>query len=405
MVDPALQRWLGERKRRVLTACKKAISGAKGSQCHSNMPPVVRWARRLLQPFGSALLPNDKDPGFSLMHRSVLEDLHSEILQKNVYNAVSPLVVVRTKFLQEYSHLSLLASKLEDDPRLRGELCKSTKGSVTATLVLRLKSHKKAGKVEARNVHASPCYAVLGLATWVMFVLDGEFGKFRHLLLGTDDFVSRVKDTEVSANTVMYQADLKHFFMSGSPMDLVKACGLLPAGPRKTLLERVVLWLLSHQFVVSPHQPGRLGEVVVGSGTGLKHSAAVADTVLLVLGELHFALRLSVLETHQISSFCRLRDDMFFTAEVRALARGFFVEHKLRISSIFDVEMVEVSMTQVDMLAVTVFRDGETSFGHEAASECPRASFEQGQCSSSFCASSLANCNSKDETTLVHQQL
>ena len=48
--------------------------------------------------FGLALLPNDKDPGFSLMHRSVLEDLHSEMLQNNVYNEVSPMVLDRVIF-------------------------------------------------------------------------------------------------------------------------------------------------------------------------------------------------------------------------------------------------------------------------------------------------------------------
>ncbi len=50
--------------------------------------------------FGLALLPNDKDPGFALMHRSVLEDIHSEIFQNNAYNAVSPMVLDRVKFLQ-----------------------------------------------------------------------------------------------------------------------------------------------------------------------------------------------------------------------------------------------------------------------------------------------------------------
>ena len=238
---------------------------------------------------GLALLPNDKDPGFSLMHRSVLEDLHSEILQNNVYNEVSPMVLDRAKFLQEYSLLCLCVSRLEGDRRLRSELCKSTKGSLTASLVLRLKSHKEAGKVEARNVHASPSYAFLGLATWVMHILETELRKFNPLLLGTDDFVDRVKNMVIAPNTVLYRADLKHFFRSGSPVDLTKACDVLPDGPRKLLLQRVVLWLLSHQYVTSPHHPGRLWEVVVGSGMGLKHSSAVADAALLILGEVGFA--------------------------------------------------------------------------------------------------------------------
>ena len=363
LVDPALTRWLSECRGRVMAACKKAFSQARNAPVHCNVHAVVPWARRLMDRLGLALLPNDKDPGFSLMHRSVLVELHSEILQKNDYNEVSPIILDKTKFMQEYCSLCFCVSKLEGDSRLGYELRKSTAGSMTATLVLRLKSHKKAGKVEARNVHASPCYAFLGLATWVTHVLDHELRQFSHLLLGTDDFVDRVKNMVVTPNTVLYRADLKHFFMSGSPVDLTKACNMLPNGPRKILLQRVVLWLLSHQFVTSPHHPGRLWEVVVGSGMGLKHSSAVADATLLVLGEVTFALKASVCDAHQVSNYCRFRDDIFFTGEVRSLAREFFGEIKTRIAAVFDVEMVEVSMSNVDMLAVNVFKEGMYRLG------------------------------------------
>jgi hypothetical protein len=101
-----------------------------------------------------------------------------------------------------------------------------------------------------------------------MHILETELRKVTHLLIGTDDFVDRVKNMVITPSTVLYRADLKHFFMSGSPVDLMKACDVLPDGPKKLLLQRVVLWLLSHQYVTSPHHPGRLWEVVVGSGMG-----------------------------------------------------------------------------------------------------------------------------------------
>ena len=157
-----------------------------------------------------------------------------------------------------------------------------------------------------------------------MHILETELRKFNHLLLGTDDFVDRVKNMVITPNTVLYRADLKHFCMSGSPVDLTKACDALPDGPRKLILQRVELWLLFHQCVMSPHHFGRLWEVVVGSGMGLKHSSAVADAALLILGEVGFALKPSVCDAHQVSNYCRLRDDIFFTGEVRALAREFF---------------------------------------------------------------------------------
>ena len=98
--------------------------------------------------------------------------------------------------------------------------------------------------------------------------------------------------------------------------------------------------------------------MVVGSGMGLKHSSAVADATLLVLGEVTFALKASVCDAYRVSNYSRLRDDIFFTGEVRSLARECFGETKTRIASVFDVEMVEVSMSSVDMLAVNVFKDG-----------------------------------------------
>ena len=123
-----------------------------------------------------------------------------------------------------------------------------------------------------------------------MHILENELRKFNHLLLGTDDFVDRVKTMVITPNTVLYRADLKHFFMSGSPVDLTKACDVLPDGPRKLLLQRVVLWLLSHQYVTSPHHPGRLREVVVGSGMGLKQNFGGCRCSVVDFGRSGFCL-------------------------------------------------------------------------------------------------------------------
>jgi hypothetical protein len=56
-------------------------------------------------------------------------------------------------------------------------------------------------------------------------------------------------------------------------------------------------------------------------------------------------------------------NDIFFTGEVRALASEFFCELKVRIASAVDVDMVEVSMSNVDMHAVNVFKDGLRRLG------------------------------------------
>ena len=64
LVDPALTRWLGECRCRVIVACKKAFSKARNAPVHCNVHAVAPWASRLMDRFGVALLPNDKDPGF-----------------------------------------------------------------------------------------------------------------------------------------------------------------------------------------------------------------------------------------------------------------------------------------------------------------------------------------------------
>ena len=56
--------------------------------------------------FGLALITNDKGPSLSFMHRSVLVELHSEILQKNVYSEVPIVVLDRAKFMQGCSIMS-----------------------------------------------------------------------------------------------------------------------------------------------------------------------------------------------------------------------------------------------------------------------------------------------------------
>eukprot|EP00974_Lingulodinium_polyedra_P013333 1292033-Lingulodinium_polyedra.AAC.1 len=71
--------------------------------------------------------------------------------------------------------------------------------------------------------------------------------------------------------------DVREFFMSGTPMQLVDAIRkCLPSSPESIPLLAAVQWLLEHQFISSNQVPG-LYRVIIGSGMGLAHSSSIAD--------------------------------------------------------------------------------------------------------------------------------
>ena len=117
-------------------------------------------------------------------------------------------------------------------------------------------------------------------------------------------------------------------------------------------MKKLILWLLQNQYVVSRRLPGRMWVVRKGSGMGLHHSSAVADSAFLVLADL-WATKLSTCSGFGIQLYCRFRDDIFVVATSFPNMRRFAMCLRSRAARVYKLEAV-VSRTAVDMCAVNV---------------------------------------------------
>ena len=154
-------------------------------------------------------------------------------------------------------------------------------------------------------------------------------------------FVDAVRDFEVSPDDFMVRIDVKHFFMSGSPIQLTdEACKILPHKSRNTgkdnAISKPVLWLLSNQFVSSRIVEG-VFQVTKGSGMGLQCSGPIADSVFFNICEKDWATKSSTMLAHGVKFYKRFKDDVFIIADNKILFRKYyqtFKEKRERSSSL-----------------------------------------------------------------------
>ena len=98
---------------------------------------------------------------------------------------------------------------------------------IPTRLTVRTKTHKPAGRVEHRNIHAGCKNAFVGLSSWIANKLESILASASsHLLRDNDDLVIRLRSLKATPNTVMFRLDVKHFFMSGATTELADAASL-----------------------------------------------------------------------------------------------------------------------------------------------------------------------------------
>ncbi len=83
-------------------------------------------------------------------------------------------------------------------------------------LINTCETHKDFGMVSFRPVHSSSMHAFTGLMSWVCLVLSETLNRQRHLISSSDQLISQLEDIVVEENDILYHADLKDFFMTGT---------------------------------------------------------------------------------------------------------------------------------------------------------------------------------------------
>eukprot|EP00439_Symbiodinium_sp_Y106_P000763 s11295_g1.t1 len=116
------------------------------------------------------------------------------------------------------------------------------------------------------------------------------------------------------------RVDIEDFFMSGTVDELVNTTIPLIPRCRRNTNRKALTFLLNHQYVVSVLITERTYKVVKGTGMGVRHSGAVADSSFFTLVEHDFVTekmqdRLEL--SYGISHYFRFKDDIFFVAAQR----------------------------------------------------------------------------------------
>ena len=112
-----------------------------------------------------------------------------------------------------------LAKTLDSDLR---------RGRLISTLTTNLKSHKLAGEVACRAIHASAQHAFRPGFRFVAQQLKPFLRSLQHLIIDSSDLVRKLSRIEVQKDDRMYKFDVKDFFMSGGHVDLAKFARVFP---------------------------------------------------------------------------------------------------------------------------------------------------------------------------------
>jgi hypothetical protein len=157
------------------------------------------------------------------------------------------------------------------------------------------KTHKPAGEVSFRPVHATPNYSMMGLAMWLVLILRKKMNdpRFSFLLSDSLQFVRGISSMIPTGKSFFMKMDLKDFFMSGTSdelkNDVIAIFDPANEGYLRGLVSGTIDLLLSSQYVSAPCFPGRLWRVVRGAGMGLIFAGDMCDMALATRAELEWA--------------------------------------------------------------------------------------------------------------------
>ena len=229
--------------------------------------------------------------------------------------------------------------------------------------------------VEFRNIHASPRPSWKGLSLWVAWELRealsdacAHFPFGMKLLSSAAQFVREVSSFPLYEHACMSVIDIRHFYMSGELHDLAEcSSSIIQNEDKRIFVKRAALWLLSHQYVQSPHNSDVVYQVKLGSGMGAEHSGPIANATFFQKVERYFIDNPGSLEGYRVSRYYRYEDDVYLmlarhpdsVLEDR-VANFEFMEH-LRKQQIFKIRTESVSSSKVSFLSLEVLKD---SFGH-----------------------------------------
>ena len=307
---------------------------------------LFKRVRLLLDSASAHLVPTDKDGGFCYVKDVLLKRGFQNIISSGDYVCLKPNV---QEIHMRYRRLCKAWATHFCMPGLVGKLTKSLQygDSLTSVLSLNAKTHKP--KISFRNLHLSAGWVLQGLSRFVSNILQEFLNGLDHILVNTSDLVRKLERTEYDCNSKFAQLDIQHFFMTGEEHELSELASRPFKGkPLYDLLRNSILFLLQAQFVHVKHTNQTL-RVIKGTGMGLPHSGAVAETAFYSAGE---AELLQSRHLHGISLYARFKDDVIIIYRDFDRFRNFTC--KLKHNNPFVVTCESISSVSVTFLEVRI---------------------------------------------------
>ena len=346
----------------------QAVSRCFGrARRHGNVLPIDRAAHAWLENSNFAAVPCDKETGYCLVNLQDFDAMQSSILSKDWYREADPFYIGANHWSRSLMpYYAGLAKKIaEVDDRVTVSRIMSSlqfgRSRYPAQLMHTVKTHKKAGLVTFRPVHASSNHPFTGIMAWINLVTDMALTNFRHVLRSCDDLLRHVRSLEAVTDMIWLHFDIKDFFMQGSTEFLVHHASMVVPKRFRQVYRLVLTFVLDHQFVTCRRNPTKIYKVVCGTGMGLKCSSVVADAAFLHAVEL-CSIGLCLKRTQERSGilfYRRFRDNLLFAW------RPDFVKIKqmvvrLEAAAPYTGEIEEASPSGVDFLDVRLFHDVAT---------------------------------------------
>ena len=352
-----VQAWTNSFVREIASGAEKAIYNSSSWRRACTEPlGLIRLAKATLARHSLVLMQNDKEPGYCVLEQWEVQHEVDATLSSNIYLQVDPYGIERSTLAYTYRKLCKTVEDLEEDPGLAKELCKTLAGATpVAKLKLSVKTHKNAGEVNCRAIHASARYMFGGLGKWVAKQFRLKNCHVSHLLTDRKQFVDRVQSLEVNHGDDMWvHLDVKDFFLSGDWQSITADATVgWPIGPHKAAVRSALEFLLTNQYVASQWRRGEAWQVIKGAGMGLNFSADLMD--YLFYSKAEFCL-LDRLGEFGIRRYYRYRDDiMICGSRSSRLLVWQFVRRLRELAGYFVVKVESVDYDGCNFLSISTF--------------------------------------------------
>lgn len=320
----ALEHFIAEVTSEVLYSSNLAI--CIHNKLHGNkIPGVIMSGSKLPAKSIWAVTPPDKDAGFALIDRAELHRARLEVLSKDWYRKVAHPEYECGSVVYDLGKATKKAVKVlpfdEDERKSWLQILSSGFRLKHEAIACRsqetVKTHKAIGEVSLRPIHASCQHPGLPLQKFVAHQIRERLRTHSFLTEDTDAFLKLIGTTTVPRTAVIIGADIKDFFMCGSPGELtldVSDVVKIILKKFKPSVEILLRCLLQSQRIVAPDCVD-MWAVQHGSGMGMLMSGDVSDAAFFSRVETQTIVHQRCRQALGILRYSRYKDDIVFVVD------------------------------------------------------------------------------------------